>query len=215
MELLRRFLRLPTTERRLLIKATLLLESVNLGMGLLPFHTLRRLLSRLANTPKGRPVDHASAEKVAWAVETASQNMLGVKTCLARALAAQVLLSRRGYPALLHIGVARGEQEQFRAHAWVDTEDKTVIGGSEIGRYAPLAVLVEGPRELRGKGFTRHNNFGDDARRARKVKEAMPCQFATNARLVLLWPLPRLLLAFRKSKIRQLIRRIYARQPMH
>lgn len=149
MKLLRKFLRLPTAERWLLIKATLLLEAIKLGMRLLPFRTLRRLLSRVANTPKGRRVDHSSAERVAWAVEAASQNMPGIKTCLARALAAQVLLARRGYPALLRIGVARGEQEQFQAHAWVETEGKTVIGGSEIGRYAPLTVLVEGPRELR------------------------------------------------------------------
>jgi hypothetical protein len=60
-----------------------------------------------------------------------------------------VLLARRGYPTFVHIGVVRGEQEQFQAHAWVVTEGKVVIGGSELERYAPLAVLeVEGLKAL-------------------------------------------------------------------
>jgi len=63
-----------------------------------------------------------------------------------------VLLTRRGYPTLLHIGVVRGKQEEFQAHAWVVTEGKVVIGGSELGRYAPLAVLeVEGLKKSRDK----------------------------------------------------------------
>jgi hypothetical protein len=58
-----------------------------------------------------------------------------------------MLLARRGYPALLHIGVVKGEQEQFQAHAWVVTEGEIVMGGSELARYAPLVVLnVEGQK---------------------------------------------------------------------
>jgi hypothetical protein len=74
-------------------------------------------------------------------VETASRRTPGLKTCLAQALAAQVLLTRRGYPALLRIGVAKGERQQLQAHAWVESEGKIVIGGSELERYTPLAVL--------------------------------------------------------------------------
>lgn len=143
MELLRRFLLLPTADRWLLIKAALLLEAIRLGMRLLQLQTLRRLLARMADAPARRPrhAKHASADRVAWAVEVASRHTLGVKSCLTQALAAQVLLARRGYPALLHIGVTRGEREQFRAHAWVESEGKVVIGGSELERFTPLAVL--------------------------------------------------------------------------
>jgi hypothetical protein len=152
MEHLRKFLRLPTVERRLLIKAALLSEVIKLGMQLLPFRTLRRLISLVADAPmKPRHADYLLAERVAWAVEVASWRAPGVKSCLAQALTTQVLLARRGYPALLHIGVLRGEHEQFQAHAWVETEGgKVVIGGSKLGHYAPLAVLeVEGPKNRR------------------------------------------------------------------
>jgi hypothetical protein len=148
MERLRKFLRLPAVERLLLIKAALLLEAIKLGMWLLPFRTLRRLIYLVAHVPiRPRYPDHSSAERVVWAVEAASRCTPGVKTCLAQALAAQMLLARRGYPAFLHIGVVKGEQEQFQAHAWVVTEGEIVMGGSELARYAPLVVLnVEGQK---------------------------------------------------------------------
>jgi len=145
-----KFLRLSTAERQLLIKAALLLEAIKLGMRLLPFRTLRHLLARVARTPVGAwRADHSSPERVVWAVETASRHTLGVKTCLTQALAAQILLARRGRPALLHVGVAKGgEPGQFQAHAWVESEGKVVIGGSELKRYARLTVLeVGGPSE--------------------------------------------------------------------
>jgi Transglutaminase-like superfamily len=143
MEHLRKFLRLSTAERLLLIKTALLLEAIKLGMWLLPFRTLRRLLTRMAEAApvRLRHADHPSDDRIAWAVETASRHTSRLKTCLTQALAAQVLLARRGHPALLHIGVVKGEREQFQAHAWVESEGKVVIGGLELGRYTTLAVL--------------------------------------------------------------------------
>jgi hypothetical protein len=144
MKLLRKFSILPATDRWFLIKTTLLLQTIKLGMWLLPFRTLRRLLTRAAGTTarlRLRHADHTSVEKVAWAVDVASRHTPGLKTCLARSLVAQALLTRHGHPALLHIGVVKGEQGQFQAHAWVESKGKIVIGGSELERYTPLAVL--------------------------------------------------------------------------
>jgi hypothetical protein len=151
MENLYRFFRLSAAERWLLIKAALLLEVIKLGMLLLPFRTLRRLLARTMNTRiRLQRANRLSPERVSWAVVVASQHTPGVKTCMAQALAAQVLLARRGYPALIHIGVVSGEREQFQAHAWVETEGKVVIGGLELERYAPLGVLkIEGSGKSR------------------------------------------------------------------
>jgi hypothetical protein len=145
MKLLYRFLRLTNAERRLLIETAFLLEAIKLSMRLFQFQTLRRLLVRVTDAASSRPqhTDHLPVERVAWAVEAMSRHTPGVKTCLTQALATHVLLARRGHPALLRIGVAKGEQEQFQAHAWVESEGKVVIGGSESGRYTPLAGLEE------------------------------------------------------------------------
>jgi hypothetical protein len=144
-ELLRRFLALSAADKWLLVKAALLLEAIKVGMRLLPFRTLRRLSTLAAGAP-ARGLRHAdrassSAERVAWAVQAASRSTPGVKSCLTQALVAQMLLSRRGHAALLHIGVAKGERGRFQAHAWVESEGKVMIGGSGVERFTPLAVL--------------------------------------------------------------------------
>lgn len=142
MSRLRRFLRLSAAERRLLIKVAVLLQVISVGMRLLPFRTLRRLLV-LAQKPRAglKRVDRLPAERIAGAVEAAGRHMPGEKTCLTQALATQTLLVRRGYPALLHIGAAKGEEGQLQAHAWVESEGRVVIGGHNLGRYAPLVAL--------------------------------------------------------------------------
>src|SRR4051812_40337441 len=144
MILLRKFLLISTVDVWLLIKAALLLAAIRLGMWLLPFRALRRLLTRAeVMSPKRRlqHAGHASADGVTWAIEVASRHMPGAKSCLTQALAAQVLLTRRGHPALLHIGVAKGERGRFQAHAWVESGGNIVTGGSGVERFAPLTVL--------------------------------------------------------------------------
>ena len=142
MSRLRRFLRLSAAERRLLIRAVVLLQVISVGMKVLPFRTLRRLLVLVQKARVGsRRMDQLPVETIAGAVETAGRHMPGEKTCLTQALAAQTLLVRQGHPALLHIGAAKGEEGQLQAHAWVESEGRVVIGGHNLGRYAPLVAL--------------------------------------------------------------------------
>jgi hypothetical protein len=148
MRRLRKFTRLPAAERRLLMKAILLLCAVKVGLELLPFRTLRRLLAKLAVLPVGLQYveDRHSIERVVWAVELAGRLMPRTSTCLTQALTAQVFLLRRGHPALVHIGTVKGEGGELQAHAWVESRDEVVIGGHELEQYTRLAVL-EGERQ--------------------------------------------------------------------
>jgi hypothetical protein len=151
MESLGKFLLLPSYDGWLLIKAALLMEAIKLSMLLLPLRTLIRFLTRVADWPMGPwHVGYHSTDMVAWAVEMASRRTPGTKSCLTQALAAQMLLSRRGYIAVLHIGVARGEQGRFHAHAWLESKGKVVIGGSEHEPFTLLAISKAG--ELKGLG---------------------------------------------------------------
>ena len=143
MERLRKFLRLSVGEQRILIKASLLLVVIRLGLWLLPFRTLRRLLAKATQAPPRlqQKADRFCADRVARAVAVASNHVPGVGTCLTQALAAQVLLARRGHQTSLRIGAARGEEGQFEAHAWLECGGKVVIGGSELERYTRIAAL--------------------------------------------------------------------------
>jgi hypothetical protein len=115
-----------------------------MGLGLLPFRTVLRLLNLVARSnAASADAPAVSANRIAWAVRVVSPHVLGIRPCLTQALAVQTFLRRRGSSARIHLGVARGDRGQFEAHAWVEHGGKVVIGGSssELERYTPLLAL--------------------------------------------------------------------------
>jgi hypothetical protein len=131
-----RFLCLPARDHHLLVRSAFLLGGIRLGLWLLPFERLRRVLARAA-----RWGCRASADRVVWAVSVASR-YVPMATCLAQALATQVLLGGANHPASVRIGVARGEEGRLRAHAWVESEGRVLIGSLEdLAHYVPMPPL--------------------------------------------------------------------------
>ena len=141
MHRVRKLLRLPARDRRLLVRTALLLTAVRLGLTLLPFRVVQQAVARAAAV-RGAPVP---VERLVWAVTVASRHVPRA-TCLTRALAGQALLARHGHAARLRIGVARGEGGRFEAHAWVEDEQGPVIGAPEPGRFTPLPALLSPER---------------------------------------------------------------------
>ena len=142
MKRFRKFLWLTWTERRLLVKAAFLLGVIRLGLWLLSFQTLWSLVARVTRMPNGlKKADQASIDRIVWAVRAASRYVPKARNCLPQALAVKVMLRQEGFPARLHIGVARGEGEQLEAHSWVECEGRIVIGGSELEHYSRLATF--------------------------------------------------------------------------
>jgi transglutaminase superfamily protein len=131
------------TDRLLSIRALCLVSAVRLGLWLLPVRTVGRLLGWFVPRMPGGIPDPSVPDRVARAVTRASRVVPGA-TCLTQALAAQVFLERQGLPTRLHIGI-RGGGQAMRAHAWLDTQETTVIGGALAGQWTPL-LTVEGTR---------------------------------------------------------------------
>ncbi len=131
---LKRFARLSPAEQRLLLQTTFLLCSIRIGFRLLPFRVVQRIaLKAVGNSMAAHPV-----EQLVWAVEAISHRFPGA-TCLARALALQVLLARSGHHSRLQIGVAKDERDGFQAHAWLISDGQILIGQCEADRYTPIA----------------------------------------------------------------------------
>lgn len=138
MRRLRKFLNLRASDHYLLFRAVVLLGAIRLGLWLLPFQALRRLLAGLAQTTSQAEAQ-VSIQQVVWTVQVASRCMPGGVKCLARALTTKVILGWYAYPAELRIGVAKGEAGQLEAHAWVESQGRVVIGGlSDLPRFTPL-----------------------------------------------------------------------------
>lgn len=139
---LHKFFGLPPEERKLLLTAALLVGLVRVGIWLLPFRTVRRLLGRLrCPAAASRLSDELSSERIAWAVDVAGKRIPGGGNCLVQALATLVLLDRRGRPARLRVGVAKDGQGSLEAHAWVESDGRVVIGDTNVSRFVAFPAL--------------------------------------------------------------------------
>ena len=143
MRRLRRLLRMSRGDIALLVQAAALLVSIRAGLWCVPFATLRKILAGLATGKQGGPVSSEvrAVGRAIWAVETAGRQFPAVGTCLIQALAAYVLLGRRGCVADLRIGVKRDDEGKFVAHAWLEKEGAILIGGEPHHSYIAMPGL--------------------------------------------------------------------------
>jgi hypothetical protein len=123
---LSKLFRLEKSDRQILFEAYLLLSSIRLGLWLLPFGRLQKILGKIGSSPK---LDQElQIKQIVTAVNRSSKWSPGNVMCLARALTTEVLLTKYGYSPLLKIGVAKGSQGNLEAHAWVEEQEKVIIG---------------------------------------------------------------------------------------
>ncbi len=138
---LRRFISLPARDGWLLAKAWATVVTVRIGLWILPYPWVHRIQTWFAR----RPIDRlqkrrAAAERVAWTVAVASHYFPRARHCLTEGIATHILLSRRGYPAQLRIGVAKENARGLEAHAWVESEGRVFIGDTELHKYTELPL---------------------------------------------------------------------------
>jgi hypothetical protein len=144
MRLLRKWANLPRPERRLFLRALPLVTCVRLGLWALPWPVTRRLSQRLSTTARtARPTPEVDVDAVTRAVSRAARRVPRA-TCLTQAIAASVMLGRRGIPATIRFGAARDPRGRFIAHAWVESQGRIVIGGvTSPQRYATFPAPAQ------------------------------------------------------------------------
>ncbi len=127
--------RLSNQERWLLLQAWLLLLLADLALRLLPFSTVLRYFNPAC---RSCPADLSIAvARIAWLVEKAGMHCPTETSCLKEALVLSRLLSGRGIPATLRIGVGQ-QAESFAAHAWLEQDGQVILGGRNVTAYTPL-----------------------------------------------------------------------------
>jgi len=138
---LRRFVRLDSADRRLLIRCACLLAVIRAGLYLMPLRRLRVFITRGAGLRRvAHPSSRASVERIAWAVRAAARYVPSA-TCLPQALAAELMLLGNGHPARVRIGMARTEDRALEGHAWVESDGAVVVGGGDLARYTLVPAL--------------------------------------------------------------------------
>ena len=149
MRTVRRALALPAVDRWLAIEALLCLAVSRCVLGLLPFRIGMRGLG--LRFQAGLDDADAVVEPVAppetvlavgLAVSRASAVAPFRAVCLQQALAAALMLRRRGRPAEVYFGLAKDAGGNLIAHAWSKCGGVLVTGGQQMQRYVPVSVFV-------------------------------------------------------------------------
>jgi len=139
MNAVRKIFSLTNAERLLMFKCYAFLWIARLGLWTVPFRVLQSFLKLFTPKEQGKvATDKEQAEQIVRATKAASNYVL-YATCLTQALVAKVLLARAGYDVQLRLGVMKDEQENFQAHAWVESEGRVLIGdNNQLSEYTSL-----------------------------------------------------------------------------
>ena len=111
-------------------EAALLICLMWVLLRLAPYPRIIKLLGFHRGKPKcASPAAAVTIDRVSPAIAAASRR-LPFCSCLERALAAALMLSRRQVPVSLCIGVQRIESIGLKAHAWLLANQQLVTGDS-------------------------------------------------------------------------------------
>lgn len=148
---LRRFAQVGRRRRALVTEAVVCLLLARLGLIVVPFPKLARRLgdfvppsdprSRASRAPGPREAAELAAE-IGWAVTRSARYLPFRAVCLPQAMAARVMLKRRGVASVMHFGAARGAEKPLDAHAWLDAAGVEVTGYPVDGRFVEIACFV-------------------------------------------------------------------------
>lgn len=135
---LHRLIGLGVGDTLFLLRCLVLVAAVRLGLSFLGYNRIRHWASR-------GPLERAPAselKRAAWGVEAAAR-LVRDATCLTQAFAGQILLGLAGYRSDVRIGVAKDAHGAFKAHAWLVSDDRVVLGATheDLASFTPLTDL--------------------------------------------------------------------------
>lgn len=81
--------------------------------------------------------------RISWAVQSAASHVPLGLVCLPQAMAAKWMLRRRHIASTLYLGVARPDENQFTAHAWLRVGHYILTGRAESRTHTVLATFAE------------------------------------------------------------------------
>jgi len=148
---LRRFAQVDNRRRALVVEAVACLLLARLGLIFVPFPKLARQLGCfvppsdprvLAARTSGTQQDAALAQEIGWAVTRSARYVPFKAVCLPQAMAARVMLKRRGVSSVLHFGAVRGTDTPLDTHAWLDAAGVDVTGYPVANKFAEIGCFV-------------------------------------------------------------------------
>jgi hypothetical protein len=137
--------------RVLIVEAAWWLLVSRLGLIFVPFPKLARRIGAFVPPADPRVAEAGApsspeaatlARDISWAVTRAAVYVPFRAVCLPQAMAARIMLKRRGVASAMHFGAQRGKDKPLDAHAWLDAAGVKVTGYPVAFQFAEIACFV-------------------------------------------------------------------------
>lgn len=120
-----KFFQIPFSEKLLFIEASVLLFLAKFLLLLLPFRICIKL-TRCKKCTKDE-VNPVRLQKIKSAIYRANKLAFWKNVCLVQSFAGRWILNRRRITSSLSIGVAKGDEKELKAHAWLSSGEMEVV----------------------------------------------------------------------------------------
>lgn len=127
--------RMTWRERGLVAEAALMLALARLIVLTVPFRFVAPWLRR---APETATCDQRLRRAVGVAVTIAGRNVPWNAVCLPQAMAAKIMLARRGCGSAFHLGVGFSSDGKMIAHVWLVAGGRIVVGAAGMSGITPL-----------------------------------------------------------------------------
>jgi hypothetical protein len=128
------------------VEVLVFLGLARLAVLTIPFRFLARILGPLAKSDghgAARQETAQSTLELGRLIERVARHTPWSSNCLAKAIAAKIMLRRRGVATTLVFGVARTSEGKLEAHAWTRSGEAILTGSDGIDRYFVVAAFAE------------------------------------------------------------------------
>ena len=155
----RRFRSRPPEDRRLILRAALILPLTEAGLRCFGFHQWKELIETFslpANRPQrlAREALYEKGLRAARAVGSVELHGPMDPNCLERSMTLWWILRLDGIDGELHIG-ARKQEGELEAHAWVELSGRVLNDGAEVHQDYALFDSPIAPGAAVPRGFDR------------------------------------------------------------
>lgn len=123
------FLKLSSWEKKIAFVALLWVIRIRIMLWMFHFSTVQNRVQKIACNYNSTPKNTITMNRLRIMIMVASKYVPRA-TCLVQALAGYILFSKYGYNTSIKIGVLN-ENGEFEAHAWLEHDEKVVLGESE------------------------------------------------------------------------------------
>ncbi|MDD5698340.1 MAG: lasso peptide biosynthesis B2 protein [Victivallaceae bacterium] len=133
------FVNLPFGGKKTVIEAVCLLLFARLLL-VLPYKYMKPFLGNCREAPE-KATDLRELHRISGCIRRVGNRLPWKCSCLVNALAAKIMLKKRGIPATIYFGMTRDDEMRLVAHAWVKSGDFLVTGKDNEREYKTVGYF--------------------------------------------------------------------------